>query len=49
MHFTKEELHQYRECPQEGIVDVFIHDSKGLFALVLAMFRHGGYRVLRLL
>jgi hypothetical protein len=42
MHLSEEELHQYRECPEEGIVDVFVHDRKGLLALLFAVVRHVG-------
>jgi hypothetical protein len=40
VHFPEKELDQYRECPQKGIVDVFVHDRKGLLALLFAVSRH---------
>lgn len=41
MDFAEEELDQYREGPQKGIVDIFVHDGEGLLALVFAACRHG--------
>lgn len=41
MNFAEEELHQYRKCPQESIVDIFVHDRERLLALVFAGSRHG--------
>lgn len=38
VHFAKEELDQYRESPQEGIVDIFVHGRDGL--LSLRLFHH---------
>ena len=42
MHFTEEKLNQNRECPQKGIVDIFVHNGK-LFAPGISFLgRHDG-------
>jgi hypothetical protein len=43
MHFSKKELHQDREGPQEGIVDVFVHDRELLALGISLRGRHDGY------
>ena len=35
VYFAEEELDQYGEGPEEGIVDVFVHGRNGLLALGL--------------
>lgn len=42
MYFSEEELHQYRKCPQKGIVDIFVHDGELLAARIPPFFRHFG-------
>jgi hypothetical protein len=42
MDFSEEELDQNGECPQKGIVNIFVHNGK-LLALCIPLFgRHGG-------
>lgn len=35
VHFAEEQLDQYRERPEEGIVDIFVHSRNGLLARCL--------------
>ncbi|KAH8636684.1 putative acyltransferase [Alternaria alternata] len=42
MHFSEEELYQDRERPQEGVVDIFVHDSELLALRISLLGRHGG-------
>jgi hypothetical protein len=37
MDLPEEELDQYGECPQKGIVDIFVHDGE-LLALCVSLF-----------
>lgn len=41
VYFAEEELHQYRECPEEGVVDIFVHSRDGLLALRLLRHNDG--------
>lgn len=46
MDFAEEQLHQYRERPEESIVDRLVHDSKlVLLFLRLLVVRHFVYNV----
>lgn len=40
MHLSEEELHQDRECPQESIVDIFVHDCQLRALRILLFVRH---------
>lgn len=40
VHFAEEKFDQDGKCPQEGIVDVFVHGRDGLLASCLG--RHAG-------
>jgi hypothetical protein len=43
MHFSEEELYQDRKRPQEGVVDIFVHDGELLALRIPLLGRHRGY------